>query len=162
MKFFVSACALLCALSVTSAWSQNAPNGQFGVGLTLGSSYSGAQFTYAVNPNIHVGARLGFASISQGGVSQSQFGFGPFFRYLFTSSGVTPYLHAEFAYASTSTAGQSATSSALLLGGGVAYYWNGTFGVRGEINLLDLGLDPSYTQFAIVPARVGVDWFFGR
>jgi hypothetical protein len=118
--------------------------------------------TYAINPNIHVGARLGFASVSQSGVSQSVFAFGPFFRYLLNTSGVTPYLHAEFAYNSTSSGGVSNSTTALLLGGGVAYYWNGTFGVRAEINLLDLGLDPSYTQFAIVPARLGVDWFFGR
>jgi hypothetical protein len=118
--------------------------------------------TYAINPNIHVGARLGFASVSQSGESQSVFAFAPFFRYLLNTSGVTPYLHAEFAYNSTSSGGFSISTTALLLGGGVAYYWNGTFGVRAEINLLDLGLDPSYTQFAIVPARLGVDWFFGR
>ncbi len=162
MKLFRFLLAVGLILTAHSALAQTSPNGQFGIGLTLGPAYSGAQFTYAVNPNIHVGGRLGFASFSQSGTSQSQFAFAPFFRYLFTDRGVTPYLHAEFNYTSTSTAGVSSSATALLLGGGVAYYWNSSFGVRAEINLLDLGLDPSYTQFAIAPARVGVDWFFGR
>jgi hypothetical protein len=184
MKSFVLACTLACALLVTSALAQSSPNGQFGIGLTLGSANSGAQMTYAINPNIHVGARLGFASFSQSGESQSVLAFAPFFRYLLNTSGVTPYLHAEFAYNSAGSGGypgnitaallsgggvyyrflrnDASSTTALLLGGGVAYYWNGTFGVRAEINLLDLGLDPSYTQFAIGPARLGVDWFFGR
>jgi hypothetical protein len=132
------------------------------VGLTLGSSGSGAQFTYAINTNFHLGARLGFESLSQSqsGTSTSQFSFAPFFRYLFSASGgVMPYLLGEFDYTSVSSGG---STTALYLGGGVAHYWNETFGVRAEIFLLNLGLDPSYTQFAIVPARVGVDWFFGR
>ncbi|RMF32886.1 MAG: hypothetical protein D6747_08080 [Chlorobiota bacterium] len=162
MKRFLSAFAVLIAATI-AAHAQSAPNGQFGIGLALGSSGSGAQFTYAVNPNIHVGGRLGFASFSQNDSSQSAFAFAPFFRYLFNASaGVMPYLHAEFEYSSISVSGVSRTSTALFLGGGVAYYWNATFGVRGEIFLLGLGLDPSYTQFSIAPARIGVDWFFGR
>ncbi|GBD05271.1 hypothetical protein HRbin20_00852 [bacterium HR20] len=161
MKRFLPAFVALIAATL-AAQAQSPPNGQFGIGLALGSG-SGAQFTYAINPNIHIGGRLGFASVSQSGQSQSQFAFAPFFRYLFsTTSGVMPYLHAEFEYGSTSTSGVSSSTTALYLGGGVAYYWNATFGIRGEINLLDLGLDPSYTQFSIVPARIGVDWFFGR
>lgn len=161
MKMFFSAIVALLAATL-AAHAQSPPNGQFGIGLTLGSG-SGAQFTYAVNPNIHVGGRLGFASISQSGVSQSQFTFAPFFRYLFSApGGIMPYLLAEFDYTSISRSGTSSSSTSLYLGGGVAYYWNATFGVRTEIFLLDLGLDPSYTQFSIVPARIGVDWFFGR
>jgi hypothetical protein len=162
MKSFVLACTLACALLVTSALAQSSPNGQFGIGLTQGSANSGVQMTYAINSNIHVGARLAFASVSQSGESESLLAFGPFFRYLLNTSGVTPYLHAEFVYNSTSSGGFSSSTTSLLLGGGVAYYWNGTFGVRAEINLLNLGLDPSYTLFAIAPARLGVDWFFGR
>ena len=156
--FFVVLVAITAAI-VGPLHAQTAPNGQFGVGLTLVSG-SGAQFTYAINTNFHVGARLGFASLSQSGESASEFSFAPFFRYLFSASGgVMPYLLGEFDYTSVSS-GRSTT--ALYLGGGVAHYWNATFGVRAEIFLLDLGLDPSYTQFAIVPVRVGVDWFFGR
>jgi len=156
--FFVVFVAITAAV-VGPLYAQTAPNGQFGVGLTLGSG-SGAQFTYAINTNVHVGARLGFASQSQSGTSTSQFSIAPFFRYLFSASGgVMPYLLGEFDYTSVSSGG---TTTALYLGGGVAHYWNATFGVRAEIFLLDLGLDPSYTQFAIVPVRVGVDWFFGR
>jgi hypothetical protein len=159
--FFVVLIAITAAV-VGPLHAQTAPNGQFGVGLTLGSG-SGAQFTYAINTNVHVGARLGFASLSQRGESTSQFSFAPFFRYLFSASGgVMPYLLGEFDYTSVSSGGVSQSSTALYLGGGVAHYWNATFGVRAEIFLLDLGLDPSYTQFAIVPVRVGVDWFFGR
>jgi hypothetical protein len=33
---------------------------------------------------------------------------------------------------------------------------------EAEIYLLNLGLDPSSTTFSIVPARIGIDWFFGR
>jgi len=156
--FFVVSVAITAAI-VGPLHAQTAPNGQFGVGLTLVSG-SGAQFTYAINTNFHVGARLGFASLSQSGESASQFSFAPFFRYLFSASGgVMPYLLGEFDYTSVSSGG---STTALYLGGGVAHYWNATFGVRAEIFLLDLGLDPSYTQFAIVPVRVGVDWFFGR
>jgi hypothetical protein len=156
--FFVVLVAITAAI-VGPLHAQTAPNGQFGVGLTLVSG-SGAQFTYAINTNFHVGARLGFASLSQSGESASEFSFAPFFRYLFSASGgVMPYLLGEFDYTSVSS-GRSTT--ALYLGGGVAHYWNATFGVRAEIFLLELGLDPSYTQFAIVPVRVGVDWFFGR
>jgi hypothetical protein len=159
--FFVVLVAITAAV-VGPLHAQTAPSGQFGVGLTLGSG-SGAQFTYAINTNVHVGARLGFASQSQSGTSTSQFSFAPFFRYLFSASGgVMPYLLGEFDYTSVSSGGVSQSSTALYLGGGVAHYWNATFGVRAEIFLLDLGLDPSYTQFAIVPVRVGVDWFFGR
>jgi hypothetical protein len=159
--FFVVLVAITAAV-VGPLHAQTAPSGQFGVGLTLGSG-SGAQFTYAINTNVHVGARLGFASLSQRGESTSQFSFAPFFRYLFSASGgVMPYLLGEFDYTSVSSGGASQSSTALYLGGGVAHYWNATFGVRAEIFLLDLGLDPSYTQFAIVPVRVGVDWFFGR
>jgi len=159
--FFVVLVAITAAV-VGPLHAQTAPNGQFGVGLTLGSG-SGAQFTYAINTNFHVGARLGFASLSQSGESASQFSFAPFFRYLFSASGgVMPYLLGEFDYTSVSSGGVSQSSTALYLGGGVAHYWNATFGVRAEIFLLDLGLDPSYTQFAIVPVRVGIDWFFGR
>lgn len=159
--FFVVLVAITAAV-VGPLHAQTAPSGQFGVGLTLGSG-SGAQFTYAINTNVHVGARLGFASQSQSGESTSQFSFAPFFRYLFSASGgVMPYLLGEFDYTSVSSGGVSKSSTALYLGGGVAHYWNATFGVRAEIFLLDLGLDPSYTQFAIVPVRVGVDWFFGR
>ena len=159
--FFVVLVAITAAI-VGPLHAQTAPNGQFGVGLTLVSG-SGAQFTYAINTNFHVGARLGFASLSQSGESASQFSFAPFFRYLFSASGgVMPYLLGEFDYTSVSSGGVSQSSTALYLGGGVAHYWNATFGVRAEIFLLDLGLDPSYTEFAIVPVRVGVDWFFGR
>jgi len=159
--FFVVLVAITAAI-VGPLHAQTAPNGQFGVGLTLVSG-SGAQFTYAINTNFHVGARLGFASLSQSGESASQFSFAPFFRYLFSASGgVMPYLLGEFDYTSVSSGGVSQSSTALYLGGGVAHYWNATFGVRAEIFLLDLGLDPSYTQFAIVPVRVGIDWFFGR
>ncbi len=177
--FFVVLVAITAAV-VGPLHAQTAPNGQFGVGLTtsVGStslglrmdylpsvesmfgSGSSAQFTYAINTNFHVGARLGYASLSQSGESASEFSFAPFFRYLFSASGgVMPYLLGEFDYTSVSS-GRSTT--ALYLGGGVAHYWNATFGVRAEIFLLELGLDPSYTQFAIVPVRVGVDWFFGR
>jgi hypothetical protein len=160
MKTFVSVLAAAMVLAASSAFAQ-APNGQFGIGLALGTG-SGAQFTYAINPNVHIGARLGFQSTSVSGASQSVFVFGPFFRYLLTSSGVTPYLLGEFEYASQSTGGASTSTTSLFLGGGVGYYWNATFGVRGEIYLLNLGLDPSSTTFSIVPARIGIDWFFGR
>lgn len=161
MKRFLSALVALIATTL-AAQAQSPPNGQFGIGLVLGTG-GGAQFTYAINPNIHVGGRLGFASLSVSGQSQSQFAFAPFFRYLFSTTGaVMPYLHAEFEYASVSSGGASSSSSSLYLGGGVAYYWNATFGVRTEIHFLQLGLDPSSTQFSIAPARIGVDWFFGR
>lgn len=159
MKLYFVVLVTITTAVVGTLHAQTAPSGQFGVGLTLGSG-SGAQFTYAINTNFHVGARLGFASLSQSGESASEFSFAPFFRYLFSASGgVMPYLLGEFDYTSVSS-GRSTT--ALYLGGGVAHYWNATFGVRAEIFLLELGLDPSYTQFAIVPVRVGVDWFFGR
>lgn len=85
-KLFFVALAAFTAAVVGPLQAQTAPSGQFGVGLTLGSG-SGAQFTYAINPNIHLGARLGFASQSQSGTSTSQFAFAPFFRYLFSASG---------------------------------------------------------------------------
>jgi len=188
--FFVVLVAITAAV-VGPLHAQTAPNGQFGVGLTtsvgltsLGlrmdylpsvelmfGSGSSAQFTYAINTNVHVGARLRFASHSQSEKSMSLSSFAPFFRYLFSASGgVMPYLLGEYNYTSVnvnvSSGGLSGSSTesltALYLGGGVAHYWNATFGVRGEIFLLNLGLTPSYTQFAIVPVRVGIDWFFGR
>ncbi|MCS7000772.1 MAG: hypothetical protein RML15_04790 [Bacteroidota bacterium] len=160
MKRFLFAAVATFLAAPIGACAQN-PNGQFGVGLTLGTG-AGAQLTYAINSNFHLGARLGFQSISVSGESQSQLLFGPFFRYLLSASGVTPYLYGEFEYASVSSGGASTSTTGLLLGGGVAYYWNASFGIRGEVHLLTFGLDPSSTTFAITPARIGVDWFFGR
>ncbi|MCX7930746.1 MAG: porin family protein [Chlorobi bacterium] len=160
MKTFMTSLAACMMLAAVGTFAQN-PNGQFGIGLTLGSG-AGAQLTYAINSNFHIGARLGFQSTSVSGESQSQLLFGPFFRYLLSTGGVTPYLYGEFEYSSVSSGGASESTTGLLLGGGVAYYWNASFGIRGEIHLLSLGLDPSSTTFAITPARIGVDWFFGR
>lgn len=160
MKSVVTAVAACVILVGSSALAQS-PNGQFGIGLTLGTG-SGAQFTYAVNPNIHLGGRLGFTSTSMSGESQSQFAFAPFFRYLIGSSGVVPYLHGEFQYSSISVSGTSSSQTALFIGAGIAHYWNASFGVRAEANILQLGLDPSSTTFEIAAARIGIDWFFGR
>lgn len=160
MKSVVTAVVACAILGASSAFAQS-PNGQFGIGLTLGTG-SGAQFTYAVNQNVHLGGRLGFTSTSVSGESQSQFAFAPFFRYLIGNSGVVPYLHGEFQYSSISVSGTSSSQTALFIGGGIAYYWNASFGVRAEAHILQLGLDPSSTTFEIAPARIGVDWFFGR
>lgn len=160
MKSVVTTVAACVILVGSSALAQS-PNGQFGIGLTLGTG-SGAQFTYAVNPNIHLGGRLGFTSTSMSGESQSQFAFAPFFRYLIGSSGVVPYLHGEFQYSSISVSGTSSSQTALFIGAGIAHYWNASFGVRAEANILQLGLDPSSTTFEIAAARIGIDWFFSR
>ncbi|MCS7302960.1 MAG: hypothetical protein RMK00_08740 [Bacteroidota bacterium] len=164
-RFLFAAVATFLAVQ-SGAFAQN-PTGQFGVGLAFGDGL-GTQLTYAINPNIHIGGRLSFGTTSASGSSQSTFVFGPFFRYLFATRGVAPYLNAEFEYASfpvtnpLTGSSENVTRTSLVFSGGIAYYINPSFGIRGEIHLLALGLDPSSTTFSISPARICVDWFFDR
>lgn len=160
--------AIICAgvVMVGVAQSQAPPNGQFGLGVAAQGVGGSLALTYAINTNIHIGALLGLLSTSQSGTSQTEFGFVPFFRYLFTTGGVMPYLHAGFNFTSSSTSvsgvSQSQTLTGIFIGGGFAYFWNQRFGVRGEIDVISIGFDPSQTTFALGNPTIGVDWFFGN
>ncbi len=150
--------AFLFFNALAFAQSNEPPSGQFGLGLFTGSAVGGISGTYAVSRNMQVGTAFTLGITSVGGGSATTFGLAPFFRYLFDAP-ISPYVQGGFSIASTP---ELNTTFSLAFGGGLAYYFNRTFGVEMSLDVLDIAFtNPSAVTFGWEYTSAGVVWFFG-
>lgn len=150
--------ALLPVAFVLSTISSNAqesvaPDGQLGI--QAGTMGFGLQ--YAASPSIQFGVVLGLVT----GDSPTNLAFSPYVRWLFEGT-VNPYIFAGATISAQENTftNDTETSSSIGAGFGLAYYLNPNVGVFGQFGLLNVGLDPSSTDFGVFNGHVGVEWFF--
>lgn len=145
--------AFVLSTNSSNAQESVAPDAQIGIQAgTLGFG-----FQYAASPSIQLGIVLGLLT----GDAPTQLNLSPYVRWLFEGT-VNPYIFAGATFSSTENTitGDSETSSAIGAGFGLAYYINPNVGFYGQFGILDIGLDPSTTNFGIFNGHVGVEWFF--
>lgn len=144
--------AFLLSTNSSNAQESVAPDGQLGI--QAGTLGFGLQ--YAASPSLQIGAVLGLVT----GDAPTNLSLSPYVRWLFEGT-VNPYIFAGATISSQETiGGDSETSTAIGAGFGLAYYLNPNVGVYGQFGVLDIGLDPSSTNFGIFNGHVGVEWFF--
>jgi hypothetical protein len=149
------------AVTMAAGASAQSPDGQFGVGATVGS-ISGAQVQYAISPAVHIGTMIGL-SIEDGGTS---FSFGPYGKFILAGSKeFKPYVLGQLAIMRNSvTVGNvtsSTTTTSLVAGAGAEYFITPNFGVFATVPVLTLPFEDGATvSFGILSPTVGVEWFF--
>ncbi len=77
----VMACLLLLA---ATAFAQNLPDRQVGIGAAIGTDASGVTVAYALSRQFHLGALMGLEVGSQEGNSDVNIAFAPYGKYIFS------------------------------------------------------------------------------
>lgn len=143
-----------------------APSGQLGVGLDIGSTSLGVRVTYALNPNIQLGAQFGAGLYAGGGASAGAIVLGPYGRLLVNPIGkVTPFVEAQLVIigggAGYSGTVYSSSSAGLVMGGGFAFYPSQNFGVSGRLDLLQVFFsDPMVFGIGLLTPSVTAEFYF--
>jgi hypothetical protein len=171
---------VLSALSLFTASAQESPDGQFGIGVTTGSTLNALHGVYAVTPAIHIGSQFGLSStsIATEGGSQDATSNGitvaPYVKGLFFGlPAFKPFVEVQYAYTNiNSTIGGETTSqpfSTLWGAIGAEFFVNRYIGIYGKVRFASIDLDyvdegdgngTKFTSFGFLDTGLGIEWFF--
>lgn len=147
--------ALFATFCVGTAFAQS-PDRQMGIGVTVGSVGGAAHMCYALSPAFHLGAQFGIDLASSGGTSSNSIYFAPYGKFILAGTkDFKPYFFGAFAIQSG-----NGTTTGLSLGAGGEYFATRNVGCYGQITVINVGFDPSYSHIGIVHPQVGIEWFF--
>jgi hypothetical protein len=170
----------LSAMSFITVSAQESPEGQFGIGVTTGSSLNALHGVYAITPAIHVGSQFGISStaISTEGSSQDVTStgvtFAPYVKGLFFGlPAFKPFVEVQYAYTNinTTTGGTTTSQPISSLWGaiGAEFFVNRYIGIYGKVRVASVDLDfvdegngdkTKFTSFGLLDTGLGIEWFF--
>lgn len=171
IRFAVLGVAMIFSASVASAQTGvQSPNNQVGVGVTVGNGFYGGNVAYALNPAFHLGTQFGFTAGSQSAgttsVSQTNFLFAPYGKFIFAAGPLKPIVTAQFYVDSNSGGtgnGASTSNTGFIIAAGGQYFANKNFGLSAQFRFLDLQFgDNSHTAIGLGATSICAEWFFNQ
>jgi len=169
-KVIAAAFVALCVVASFSTVKAQSPDGQFGVGVALGTegAVSGAQIQYAISPAFHIGSLVGI-SVADGNTA---IGIAPYIKFIFAGSKeFKPYAKAEFVLMNSSVDlgpdTQSSTRTSMNLGFGGEYFVTPNVGIFGGVSVIMIPFEKDElplviarkVTFGILMPQVGIEWF---
>lgn len=183
MKQLFSISAFFLLIIYTSVIAQESkvkvPYENFGVGAQLefgllSSDIFGGTFSYAVNPDLHIGLNFGFLfdTGDKDLGSSTYLTFGPYLKYFIPQWKIKsfyPFIKGQFLVANQSisykdnynkTQRRSETHTKLLGAFGSEWFPIPSLGIYASIRVIELQLDPARFFFGTGPVSIGIEWFF--
>jgi hypothetical protein len=150
---------LMMSFTATPSAMAQSPSKQFGVGINIGGNPNiGGTIQYALSPAIHVGSQFGLqinSENSNGG--ENILALAPYGKFIFAGKkNFKPYVTGQLSLVN----GGTRENTSLLAWAGAEYFVNKNLGIYGQLALIDVGFDPSYTAVGLGRSMVGIEWFF--
>lgn len=144
------------------------PKDKIALGVKMNDINLGASFSYAIQPNIHLGAGFGVGIVTgtdnAGDDGGTVFNFNPFFRYILSNeANLFPYIEANLAfYESFSLISPLNVQANSLVNVEFGGFWFPfpSVSVRGGVNVVNFNIDNSRLKAGILEPFMGIDWWF--
>ncbi|MFN4984911.1 MAG: hypothetical protein ACK45E_00160 [Ignavibacteria bacterium] len=149
--------ALLCISLTAVAASAQPKEESFGIGISTGW-HQGANVTYVVSQDVHLGMQVGLHS-SENGTHPT---FAPTVRYFLSHEGnFHPYAVASMYISEGGMPGQAyKANTGALLGVGASFFPAKDVNLYAQVTALNLPLDNNEPlSFGIMMPSVGIEWF---
>ena len=171
-KLMVAIVGILVCLNISFAQEKpKTPSEQLGLGIKVGDGAFGGQGAFALTPNIHLGAGVGFYYDSGDDFEngQSFLYFSPYFKmFLDPIKTLYPMLIASFDVTSLSitrkdvlnrdvTVTETNTGISVAVGG--EWFPYSSVGVYGGFKFLTFNFDPSQLTVGLGYPFIGIEWF---
>lgn len=176
-SIFVALIALTSVAQAEEETKSPLPKDKVGLGVKVNNMNIGGSFAYALQPNFHIGAGVGFSYITGYEVSEGvdidggvQMMLSPYFRYIFENIGnLFPYGELNFTFSEIPSAAnaamvdagtqKSASKSYVNIELGGMWFPFPSVSIRGGVNLINFDIDTSQLGIGIGYPFIGIDWW---